>query len=452
MTADLRLRTLLVALACSVCAASCGGQSTGLQINLAVSSDQLDEVGTLPLIEVSITVAARAPEVLRFSGRDRAFKAPTFAFGTPLSISALGKNANGETLYSASARDLTATSGAPFVASLPFRRTNDFARTLGAPTAARRFHTATRLSDGRVLLVGGHDGDNRALNSAELFDPASARFTPTAGTLAQARGHHAAVLLQDGRVLIAGGRDGDTYWPTIELFDPATSSFSAAGTLSIERAELTATRYETAGLEKVLFAGGRNARGPHANADVYVPSTRTIAAPKMMSASRAGHASAPVNGGVVLFGGGDTLAGDLFNFNEERFAPTTAAMSAQRLRATAVALTDGRILIGGGSAAIEVFDVTQNRITTWSQLAAPIDDLVFAPLSGTSTLVAGGAVQGAPQTTAFTSQNGAPLPTVRPLDVPRAGHTATALQDGTVLIAGGSSTATAEVYAPAARR
>jgi hypothetical protein len=73
----------------------------------------------------------------------------------------------------------------------------------------RSHQAATRLSDGRVFVVGGYwnDGDQSgALASAELFDPGTGSFAP-AGSMGTPRGGPITTLLQDGRVLIAGGDD-----------------------------------------------------------------------------------------------------------------------------------------------------------------------------------------------------------------------------------------------------
>ena len=68
---------------------------------------------------------------------------------------------------------------------------------------ARGLHSATLLSDGRILVVGG-DWSDGYLASAEVWDPATASFGP-AGSLAEARTAHTAAPLPDGRVLVAGG-------------------------------------------------------------------------------------------------------------------------------------------------------------------------------------------------------------------------------------------------------
>src|ERR1043166_2144581 len=98
----------------------------------------------------------------------------------------------------------------------------------------RHGHTATRLADGRVLIAGGENASG-VLNEVEIYDPASATFT-TAANMTGARVDHSATLMSDGRVLIAGGRDGGASLATTEIFDPATGSFTSGPTMSVARA------------------------------------------------------------------------------------------------------------------------------------------------------------------------------------------------------------------------
>ena len=69
-------------------------------------------------------------------------------------------------------------------------------------TTARAYASATRLPDGKVLIVGGYNGG--PVSGAELYDPTSGTFS-SAGTLAPARYGAPSVLLPDGKVLILGG-------------------------------------------------------------------------------------------------------------------------------------------------------------------------------------------------------------------------------------------------------
>jgi hypothetical protein len=67
-------------------------------------------------------------------------------------------------------------------------------------------HTATLLPDGRVMIVGGFNGDGgpHTLSSCEIFDPETDSFLP-APDLPLAVHEHRATLLPDGDVLITGG-------------------------------------------------------------------------------------------------------------------------------------------------------------------------------------------------------------------------------------------------------
>jgi N-acetylneuraminic acid mutarotase len=96
--------------------------------------------------------------------------------------------------------------------------------TATGPLATGRYtHTATLLSDGRVLVAGGTVGP---LASAEIYNPATGQWTAT-GSLATAREAHTATLLPNGMVLVVGGSSGSTRFASAELYDPATGLWSA---------------------------------------------------------------------------------------------------------------------------------------------------------------------------------------------------------------------------------
>lgn len=85
------------------------------------------------------------------------------------------------------------------------------------PVVPRKDHHLILLPDGKILLVGGHDGTN-FIRDARMFDP-QLQF-PTwvdMADMVKDRGHHSvALLLPDATVLTAGGIDGES----AEIFRP----------------------------------------------------------------------------------------------------------------------------------------------------------------------------------------------------------------------------------------
>ena len=83
-----------------------------------------------------------------------------------------------------------------------------FTATDGGLLTPRGRHTATALADGTVLIAGG-TGNNETLSSAEIFEPSPAgfpngRFVSAPGMFAP-RDSHTATRLSDGSVLVGGG-------------------------------------------------------------------------------------------------------------------------------------------------------------------------------------------------------------------------------------------------------
>ena len=120
----------------------------------------------------------------------------------------------------------------------------------GSFDTGRIFHTATLLSNGKVLVAGGRDSNKVELASAELYDPARGTWSAT-GSLNTARYDHTATLLPNGMVLVAGGNPDEL--DSAELYDPASGTWSVTGSLNDERADHVATLLPN-GI--VLVAGG----------------------------------------------------------------------------------------------------------------------------------------------------------------------------------------------------
>jgi hypothetical protein len=285
----------------------------------------------------------------------------------------------------------------------------------GALATPRYFHTATLLGTGRVLVAGGVNASGNSLASAELYDPSSKTFAALS-SMVSPRDYCTATLLGNGKVLLAGG--GAKYGPftrvqaTAELFDPATGTFTATGSMATPREGHSATLL---GSGKVLIAGGLNAGGAVvASAELYDPSTGTFTATGDMNSARYSHTATQLGNGTVLLTGGNngTSAGasaEIYDPNSDNFT-ATASMSTPRTFHTATLLSDGTVLVVGGLDQMGA-----------SLVAAEL----YAPSSGLFAITGG-------------------------LQTPRHEHTATVLGTGNVLVTGGGNTnrilSTAEVY------
>ncbi len=198
-----------------------------------------------------------------------------------------------------------------------------------ASPTARELHTATVLSDGRVLIAGGVDMDiPEVLVSAELYDAATGTFSPT-GPMATARAGHTATLLSDGRVLIAGGRnlDGGRDWIALssaELYDPATGTFSPTGPMATARTGHTATLLSDG---RVLIAGGDAGGDVVTTAELYDPKTGTFSPTGSLATARELHTATLLSDGRVLIAGGsdgsrDLASAELYDAKTGAFSPT----------------------------------------------------------------------------------------------------------------------------------
>ena len=121
---------------------------------------------------------------------------------------------------------------------------------------ARGYASATLLADGRVLVAGGVQSS--LLASAELYDPQADAWTTT-DSLSEPHVHHQAARLADGRILIADGTSA-------ELYDPAAETWSAAPALRTPRTQPTLTSLSSGG---VVAAGGSTNAGPSAAVELY---------------------------------------------------------------------------------------------------------------------------------------------------------------------------------------
>src|SRR6266851_1136854 len=213
-----------------------------------------------------------------------------------------------------------------------------------------------------VLIAGGYRSDTKECQrGAQLYDSATGRFSPT-GSMAIGRNFQTATRLDDGRVLVVGGfnsRIGTL--DSAELYDPATGGYTASGgSLTVPRELYTATPLPDG---RVLMTGGFNTHSGRTlvSAEIYEPkSDRFTRTPGLMDVSRFGHGAlwVPALKKVLIAGGKEhdvNTGGEWKALDEaELFDPATGAFTAlppmhhPRDRPTLSLLPDGRVLVAGG--------------------------------------------------------------------------------------------------------
>ena len=275
----------------------------------------------------------------------------------------------------------------------------------------REFHTATLLNTGKVLIAGGWDGESR-LATAEIFNPVAGTFTATSNMTTARQGHQAS-LLSDGKVLITGGSGLDGTGNLValsaaEIFDPSAGTFTSTGSMSIGRTQHTQTSLKDG---KVLLAGGRDSAGNTiTTAEIYDPATGTFSTPIDMTAARAVHTATLLSSGKVLLTGGNDGtnqldSAEIFDPSLMKFAATGKMANARSLH-TATLLSDGTVLVAGGqTTSLNVYSEFLSYPLALTELFDPASET----FSGTGSLVNA-----------------------------RANHKATILNDGSVLVIGGS--------------
>jgi Galactose oxidase, central domain len=295
----------------------------------------------------------------------------------------------------------------------------------GSMNVARTLARAVLLSNGSVLVMGGCVNDclSATTNSAELYNPTAGTFTAS-GSMVQARAEFGATLLANGQVLVAGGctaYDVNGCAATTnkaEIYNPATGTWKATGALRGARHAMTATLLPSG---KVLVAGGATAASDAINSsEIYDPTAKTWTLGLKMVTARSDYASIMLGTGKVLFTGGENINGvsiknaELYNPSTGKFT-ATGNMTATREEHTAVLLANGNVLVSGG-----------NKLTLTAQTPLASAEL-YNPATGTWT--ATGSMSHA-----------------------RAGHTSTVLHNGNVVNAGGSDAVneldSAELYTP----
>jgi hypothetical protein len=314
--------------------------------------------------------------------------------------------------------------------------------------APRAGHTATLLSTGRVLVLGGAAAGQP---SAERYDPGSGTWVVRAGMRTPRSGHRA-TRLASGKVLVTGGRSTatGTLLTSAEVYDPADDRWAAAAATPFAGGHSTTLLPN--GKVLAVFTDERT-RGwlydPAANA--WTPT-----APKRTTAWRT---ATTLPGGTALVVGGDTIPSTATTYGAsraERFDPATGQWaqtgSAPYIRAShATTLGDGTVMAMGyvllkpgsyfeSSVRTALYDA---RVGTWAagEHASECDNMLGEGLTLTGLGDASALTAGRTQCVDSTNPSARRVRATEfvALDgfAERDGHAAVQLSDGRVLITGG---------------
>ncbi len=235
----------------------------------------------------------------------------------------------------------------------------------------RGAHVTVRLKDGRVLVCGGADTAKRVLSSAEIYDPSTNRWSYT-GSMTTPRVGHRGVLLPDGKVLVCGGtKDVSDVMKAItgalksaEIYDPATGRWTRTADMKVIRfghtLTLTGSRAVAAeGLSVRYFLG------------IPIPLFRDTAeyfykgrwySAGTVPGKRAGHSAVKLTDGRILLCGG-VYSSNILDPNSYKaissaavYSPSTnrwsslPSMRSARGLPTLTPLPGGKALVSGGAA------------------------------------------------------------------------------------------------------
>jgi len=281
----------------------------------------------------------------------------------------------------------------------------------------------------------------------------------TTGSLNLARYDHTATQLQDGTVLVAGGYDysqGDII-STCEIYNPSSGAWTQAAVLNTSRYLHTATLLND---HTVLVIGGTSDGSTGlTECEIYSPknggSWTTVGS---LTTGRFSHTATLLNDGTVLVAGGlestDSPTSDceIYNPSTQTWSPVGSLATARSLH-TATLLNDGTVLVAGGldssdktTALCEIYNPVATPTPGWTTtgpLAAERSHHTATLLQNGQVLVAGGFGTDVfdplidseiydPVNKNWTETAGGGLNSAR------FAHTATLLPDGTVLVAGGT--------------
>ncbi len=289
--------------------------------------------------------------------------------------------------------------------------------TAGSVTAIRDQITVGDRVDTSLVGIGLAELEPMPIDSG-LPRIELAVFVPHMAVKARTERGDTVTTLNDGRILVVGDLSSPDNWNGARVYSPLKGVWQSTAYLADKRYWHTSTLLQDG---RVLITGGRKDSGQVLRtAESFDPEDNSWTSTSVMRHQRSSHASALLNDGRVLVVGGfdneiRTLASAEIYDPDTRAWSQAANMIETRSFPTASVLQDGRVLVTGGShtgagpaAMRKTAEIYDPKTDTWTSAGQ------FA--------------------------------------INRAGHSATVLRDGRVLVVGGAGAAAtiglAEIYDP----
>jgi N-acetylneuraminic acid mutarotase len=310
------------------------------------------------------------------------------------------------------------------------------------------------LSDGSVLAIGGADASGQSMSFVEKYNPTANSWSPVA-SMSAARLNLAAAVLSDGSVLAMGGVSSaypTTFLSSVEKYNPTTNNWSYVASMGAARYNFSATTLQDG---SVLAIGGRNNSGRLSSVEKYNPTTNlwqyVVSLP---FAYEQGSAVTLSNGKVVLIGGmlGGNVAPvpNIYQYDAPAISAsinTKASMNTARFASAATMLTDGSVVVLGGSngtlyqSSAEKYNPITNSWSSIASMSAIRYSPAAATLSDGSVLALGGFTGTTTSLTSVLSSvekySSGTWSAVAPMSTTRESLAAVTLSDGSVLAIGG---------------
>jgi hypothetical protein len=155
-------------------------------------------------------------------------------------------------------------------------REETFEPTKNLMSSARLFHQATVIDENAVLLSGGISGVAKGNANADIFVTNTLKFEPVQ-PMRHERSMHTATRLSNGNVLLCGGVEKREGTASCEVFVAKKAFFQSAQSLAVPRWGHAALELPSGGF---LFSGGmsqvsfplsQQGWGPSKLAEIYRP-------------------------------------------------------------------------------------------------------------------------------------------------------------------------------------